>query len=280
MSKKNLKCTVCDRDAIFYNNLQEVTLYYCKNCKHFFTDLNSIKNKENYSQEYFDERHANWFKNPNFHLFDYIFNQIKSVRTNNLSILDAGCGDGNLLRYICQKSQNFKLTGIDYKKNSEEKGIKYFSGDIFDTEFDEQFDIIISVAVIEHIWDVQKYMKRLSKLCKDGGLIITMTPNNSSLLYGFSRMIYKLGIKAPMEGLYDKHHLNHFSQHSLEYLCKNNSLDVIENNITQFNIESLSLPKTNILMTIIYKLGLSAVFILEKFFGKKHMQTITLRKVN
>ncbi|MHC4453803.1 MAG: class I SAM-dependent methyltransferase [Planctomycetota bacterium] len=278
--KKKLQCTVCNYDARYYNKLKEFTLYYCDNCQHFFTDIESIQNKETYSQDYFKEKHSKWFENPNFQLFDYIFDRIQSTGLSYPSVLDAGCGNGNLLRYLHRKSNNIKLTGIDYKNNSSEEGINFLCGDIFDTELTEKYDVIISLAVIEHIWDVQAYIKRLSELCKGGGLIINMTLNNSSLLYGFARAIYHLGMKAPMERLYDKHHLNHFSKHSLEYLYKKSSLDIVENHISQFNIKSLSLPKSNPLMSIIYKLGLVALFISERLLDKKHMQTITAHKTD
>ena len=277
--KNKLKCPVCDHVASYYNKLREVTLYYCDHCKHRFTDIKSIKNKETYTENYFKEKHPKWFETPNFKLFDYVFACIKLANLSHPSVLDVGCGNGDLLKYFHQKSDNMKLTGIDYQKNSAIEGINFLCGDIFDTKFSESYNVIINLAVIEHVWDVQNYIRRLRELCTDGGLIITMTQNDSSLLYGVARTIHNFGIKLPMEMLYDKHHLNHFSKNSLEYLHEKNSLSVIKNNITQLNIQSLTLPKSNALMTIIYKFILVVLFIFEKFIGKKNMQTITARKI-
>ena len=278
MKREKIKCTVCTHDASFYNKLSEVTLYYCANCKHFFTDQDSIKNKEDYSPEYFTERHPSWFENPDLKLFDFIYKYIERFNFKSPSILDVGCGNGNFLKYLKKRSNNFSLTGIDYSKNSPEENITFLSGDIFNADFKKEFDVIISLAVIEHIWSVRSYVLRLRQLCRKGGLIILMTPNNSSLLYGFARKIYHFGIKSPMEKLYDKHHLNHFSKNSLECLFKNCSLKVLENHISQFNINSLSIPKSSLLMSIIYNFGLHFIFFVEKFFWKKHMQTIIASK--
>ena len=278
MNKKIIKCTVCTSNAAFYRELSEVELYYCQHCSHFFTDLESIKNKEDYSPDYFTKKHPNWFENPDLKLFDYLLRCVEKTNKKEPSVLDAGCGNGDFLRYLKQKSKNFKLTGIDYYKNTPEERINFLSGDIFNTEFNEEFDVVISLAVIEHISEVRKYVERLKQLCKKDGIIIVMTPNNASLLYGLSRIIYPFGVKAPMEALYDKHHLNHFSKNSLEYLFKEHSLEVVENNITQFNFNSLSLPKSSPVMNIIYKFGLYGLFIVEKFFWKKHMQTILAKK--
>ena len=280
MNRRRIKCTVCNHDATYYNELKEVIIYKCKNCQHLFTDHEYIKNKEDYSSEYFTEKHPNWFENPDLKLFNFIFNYIKKKNLSSPSILDVGCGNGDFLRYLRKNSKNIKLTGIDYKKNSNQEDINFITGDIFDTKFKEQFDVVIALAVIEHIWDVKAYVMRLRELCKKDGLILVMTPNNSSLLYGFARNIYYLGMKLPMERLYDKHHLNHFTKNSLEYLFKSCSLEIIENKITQFNINSLSIPKSSFLMKIIYKFGLSLLFIIEKFFWRQHMQTIVVRKIN
>ena len=75
---KKILCPVCDYKSSYYKKLKEVTLYICVNCKHRFTDIESIRNKETYTLEYFKEKHPNWFKNQNLELFDYIFNIIKS----------------------------------------------------------------------------------------------------------------------------------------------------------------------------------------------------------
>ena len=278
IAKKKLDCPVCNHEARYYNKLKEVTLYYCNNCQHRFTDVESIKIKETYSQDYFEDKHSYWFLNPNFQLFNYIFNRIKSTKLNRLSVLDAGCGNGDLLKYLKQRSSNIKLTGIDYHKNSAEEGINFLQGDIFHTKFNEQYDLVISLAVIEHVRDVQAYTIRLNELCKDEGLIITMTNNDSSLVYGVARAIYYLGMKAPMERLYDKHHLNHFSKNSFVCLHKKNSLDIIEKPFTEWPMKSIDFPKNNDLVKIIYKLALVVLFVFEKFFGKSILQTITARK--
>ena len=278
IAKKKLDCPVCNHEARYYNKLKEVTLYYCNHCQHRFTDVESIQNKETYSQDYFEDKHSNWFAHPNFQLFNYIFNRIKSIKLSRPSVLDAGCGNGDLLKYLKQRSSNIKLTGIDYHKNSAEEGINFLQGDIFHTKFNEQYDLVISLAVIEHVWDVQAYTIRLNKLCKDGGLIITSTINDSSLTYWVARIIYNLRMKTPMERLYDKHHLNHFSKNSLEYLHVKNSLDIIEKPYTKWPIQSVDFPESNVLVKFIYKFFLKALFICEKLLGKNILQTITACK--
>jgi len=279
LNNKIVKCTVCQNQAYFYKKLKEVTLYYCDFCRHRFTDINSIKVKESYSNEYFNDSHKNYFENKNLKLFDYIYNAIKSNKSNSCSVLDVCCGQGDLLKYLRKKSSTMKLSGIDYHQNKSENNIKFLCGDIFNNKFDEKYDVIVNLAAIEHVWNVQDYTLLLKNLSKDNGIIISNTINDSSIVYIAARVIYKFGLKIPMERLYDKHHLNHFSNNSLEYLHKKNSLNIIEKPYIEWPMNAVDLPKNNLLMKIIYKLALYVLFICEKISGKGILQTILAKKI-
>ena len=151
-------------------------------------------------------------------------------------------------------------------------------GDIFKTEFKEKYDVIVNLCSVEHVWNVQDYMNILSKICKNGGIIITTTINDASLVYGVARIIYNLGMKFPMERLYDKHHLNHFSKNSLEYLHTKNSLEIIDKPYTKWPMQSVDIPKSNFLLESINKLTLFGLFTSEKLLGKGILQTISAQK--
>jgi len=48
-------------------------------------------------------------------------------------VLDACCGQGDLLKYLKLKFRKIKLTGIDFHKNEPEKKINFLCGYIFKT---------------------------------------------------------------------------------------------------------------------------------------------------
>ena len=275
---KELSCPVCSCTGEHYRKLKELTLWYCKHCTHRFTDVDSINSKEQYSEEYYEQKHSNWFNHPNLSLFDYVYSQIKSLGHKDPSVLDVGCGNGDFLRYLQRKSNHLQLYGIDYHYNKPHKGIKFFCGDIFNTDFDEKFDVIVNLAVIEHVWDIKSYMQRLSQLCNDDGLVITMTVNDNSLVYIASRMMYSIGLKTPMERLYEKHHLNHFSSSSLEYLHMHAGLDVTDRYLTQLPLKMVDMPDSNLLSALIYKIALMILFSFERVFKQPILQTITTKK--
>ena len=52
---------------------------------------------EEYTPEYYEETHRNWFANPNFALFRWIEHQLPAeIR----SVLDVGCGRGDFLKFL------------------------------------------------------------------------------------------------------------------------------------------------------------------------------------
>ena len=85
----------------------------------------------------------------------------------NLKVLDVGCGDKFL------------------ENSFQQRGIKYFGIDIDHVDFnqdkfpfeDDSFDIIISLAVIEHISKPQNYLNEIKRIVNKSGFIFLSTPN-------------------------------------------------------------------------------------------------------
>ncbi len=276
----SLKCPVCNRKSEPYKKLQEVDLYRCNNCSHCFTDIDTIINNETYSNDYFEEKHKNWFDNPNIRLFEYIYKKINALGLDNPTVLDVGCGNGDLLRYLSNKSGKMQLNGVDYHENQSEEGINFICGDIFNPKLFDQYDVIINLSVVANIWDVQSYANCLVELCKNNGLIITITINDTSVVYSVARVMYFFGIKTPMERLYEKHHLNHFSWKSLEYLFDSKPvLNFLEHDRTPDNIDAVDLPAANLLIKKFYKLSLVFLFLFGRLLNKPLSQTLVMKKV-
>src|SRR3989344_4475954 len=114
--------------------------------------------------------------------------QIKRLKKLGLSpkkCLDAGCGIGifalvaniegyNFYGYDIDKEsvkiakQLFKLNKISPKKISLNPTIKNLKG---------KFDLITSFEVVEHLSDMDLYIKKLSKVIADDGVLFIETPN-------------------------------------------------------------------------------------------------------
>ncbi len=109
---------------------------------------------------------------------------IAAQLAKNKTVLDVGCNDGygtHLLSVISSKT-----IGIDVSEKAIHKAIAQYGNPKIDfyvadgaqLPFDaNQFDIIVSFQVIEHIVDCHKYLSEIKRTLKAGGIAFFTTPN-------------------------------------------------------------------------------------------------------
>jgi 2-polyprenyl-3-methyl-5-hydroxy-6-metoxy-1,4-benzoquinol methylase len=272
-----LTCPVCAAPSVVEDRLKEVTLCRCGSCDHCFTDLNSLNGFEPYEAGYFDDSHRNWFLHPDLVLYDQL-SRIITAHKPDASVLDIGCGTGNFLRYLRNANEKLSLTGVDTAPNPSNPGIQYLQGDFFDTVFNRQFDVLVSLAVIEHIPDVAKFAKRLNDLCVPGGIVITMTVDERSVIYRAARTLHHVGFSTPSVRLYDKHHLNHFTHSSLKRLLEENGFSTVHVIRHNTPMAAVDLPRSSAPFQAMLRAGIWLAFKIGDAAGKTMLQTIISRK--
>ena len=109
----------------------------------------------------------------------------------NLNILDIGCGGGLMSEPLSRlggsvtgidaSEKNIKVASLHSKKN--DLKIRYLnkSPEQFD-EF-EKFDIILNLEIVEHVEDVNLYIRSCYKLLKPNGIMFTATINRTFISY-------------------------------------------------------------------------------------------------
>jgi len=154
------------------------------------------------------------------------------------SLLEVGCGSGNVLLTLKDKYKN--CVGIELSEVRANELRKLFSiydnisilvGNIEDKNFNfkkESFDTILMNAVIEHLITPIQTLKYLAGLLKPGGKIVITTPNIAKwtrrikLLFGYFPSTASLneGLvmydKKTKTDLYDEGHLHYFTYRSLK----------------------------------------------------------------
>ena len=115
----------------------------------------------------------------------------KSHYLEGLNILDIGCGGG----LICEPMARLgaKVTGIDAsnkninvaKLHSKKNGlnINYLNASPESLNDIDKFDIILNLEVVEHVENVNLYIRSCYKLLKKKGLMFTATLNRSFISY-------------------------------------------------------------------------------------------------
>jgi len=274
-----LICPVCNSISDQWVKLPKVLLYRCLACDHCFTDYSSIKHEESYSSDYYLNTHKNWFENPNYPLFSLLSKEI--VDHGAKIILDVGCGNGAFLKYLASISNGLELQGVDLSDSAWQVGnITFLKGDFLTYQFQNKFDAIVTLAVIEHLSDVSSFVHRIHELLNKDGLAYVMTLNESGVLYRFANFLRVLGFTSVFVRLYDAHHLNHFSRESLERLLTRDGLfrvlKVVDHNAP---LAAIDVPVRNFILRFVMKLGVAVVFLVGNITKKTYLQTLVISKV-
>lgn len=121
------------------------------------------------------------FKADRFAPFNDLFSLIK-VR-EGMSVLDLGCGTGELAVQLSQRLPNSRVTGIDSSAQMLEKArglsserVAFQSGDV--ESLQGEWDLIFSHAVLHWVGDHAALIPRLWKHVKPGGQIAVQLPSN------------------------------------------------------------------------------------------------------
>ena len=118
----------------------------------------------------------------------------KNRPLKNLDILDIGCGGGLLSEPMSRLGGN--VTGIDaseknikiaklHMKKSKLK-INYICSSPETLKIKKKFDIILNMEIIEHVNDVNFFLKKSSELLKKDGLMFVATLNKTLKSYIFA----------------------------------------------------------------------------------------------
>lgn len=102
---------------------------------------------------------------------------IKTTVTDCKSILDVGCGEGSLVRFLDDGKK--EITGIDIDASCIERAesadksdkVKYICCDFEDYSSEKQFDAIIFVASIHHM-DMASAVKKAKAMISPGGKLV------------------------------------------------------------------------------------------------------------
>lgn len=268
-------CTVCGSSARFAYRTPEADLYRCRSCSHCFADQQSLRNRVEYDHDYGDRDHRNWFENPNLKLFGYVTDRLG--RAPQRSVLDVGCGRGAFLSYLHQQRPAWRLAGVEVAPFDPPSGIELIVADFESTDLGRRFDAVVSLAVIEHVTDPHKFLRRVLECCEPGGQIVLMTLNEQSILYDTSRVLRRAGITGPFEQLYSTHHLHHFTKRSFAQLLAEHGLVVEARRDHHIPLAAVDFPPRNAVLDGVQRAGAAATFALGKAVGRCYLQTVVCR---
>jgi len=112
----------------------------------------------------------------------------------NISLLDIGCGGGLLSEPMCRLGA--KVTGIDASKKNIDIAkihakknnlkINYINASPEKLDANKKFDIILNMEIIEHVENLDLFLKISSDLLSKNGIMFVATINRSLKSYAFA----------------------------------------------------------------------------------------------
>ena len=103
-------------------------------------------------------------------------------------ILDIGCGNGSLSNFLAQ--QGYEVVGVEESEsgvklaNQTFPNCRFIQGSIYDlpySELGDNFDTVISIEVIEHLFYPKELVRSAKKCLKPNGHLILTTPYHGYL---------------------------------------------------------------------------------------------------
>ena len=118
----------------------------------------------------------------------------KSKPLSGIKILDIGCGGGLLsepmsrmganVTGIDASDKNIKIAKLHSKKNKLK--INYLCSSPEKLKIEKKFDVILNMEIVEHVEDIDFFLKSCSKLLKKNGLMFVATINKTLKSYVFA----------------------------------------------------------------------------------------------
>jgi 2-polyprenyl-3-methyl-5-hydroxy-6-metoxy-1,4-benzoquinol methylase len=109
-----------------------------------------------------------------------------TARLRPHSVIDVGCGPGNLLHELVERAAPERVVGIDHASAGIRRAGQlvprgeFLVANLYDLKLEETFDVVLCTEVLEHVPDPAGAVERLLQLCGGSGAIVITVPDGAT----------------------------------------------------------------------------------------------------
>jgi 2-polyprenyl-3-methyl-5-hydroxy-6-metoxy-1,4-benzoquinol methylase len=205
----------------------------CKNCSLQF------KTFDNEVEELYDDAYADNFLKTEEYSGTHAINFFEKIviksynkldKKNKPTLLDIGSGIGIMLDTA--KKIGYTPTGIELSsklsKVAQSKGHEVLNININESKIERKFETITMMDIIEHLEDPKQILQSLKPLLNKNGELIVYTPNHDSFIVKIAHILFRLGIKSPVENIFACTHTCFFTTKTLIDILVNSGYTITE----------------------------------------------------
>ena len=195
-----------------FQGIKEIGLYHCHESDLYFF-YPSICGSEKF---YEHMQSFDWYYLDDKNEYEYASKFIKESD----SVLEIGCGKGAFARKISAK----KYTGLEFSQKASETAtalgltVLNQSIQVHESNHSEEYDVVCAFQVLEHVSDINSFIKSSIRCLKPNGLLILSVPSFDS----FSRYTTNFSLDMP------PHHVTRWTDKALSNLVKYFDIELLE----------------------------------------------------
>lgn len=146
-------------------------------------------------------------------------------------ILEAGCGNGSFAKVL--QAKGFVVTGIELEDSGLDyarklcTGVRFEKISVYDdiaSSLEQTFDAVVSLEVVEHLYDPRLFARRVRDCLEPGGLFVLSTPYHGY----FKNLLIALSGKSDehWSPLWDGGHIKFWSRRTITTLLEESGFQV------------------------------------------------------
>lgn len=174
-----MRCRVCDSVTTLCAQRRDVFLYRCQVCG--FVSGKPARWIE--PDQYYESYHCGPAPPaPEARYREWLSRAEATVGQGRL--LEVGAGSGGFVRVA--RARGWRVDATEISKSGVEAllgtGATVFAGDVLAAGYpDKQFDMVVSLEVLEHVSAPLRYLREFWRVTRPGGLLLLTTPNFNGL---------------------------------------------------------------------------------------------------